>query len=118
MKAKTTKSLKHSAKPSKIDGLSPRDIEQIRKAIRQVWSWSHPRRLALKRAIGADGFYRCEECGERVPKVLVDHTVEVGDVDGGFIARLFCPSTGLKCMCRECHGEKTYLERRFKKAVG
>lgn len=53
-----------------------------------------------------------------MPKIKIDHIVEVGDVDAGFIARLFCPSSGLRALCNDCHNEKTKLERQFKKAMG
>jgi len=99
-------------KPERIDGLSPVDVEKIRKAIRQVWSWSYPRRLCLQRATDATGFYRCESCRAVTPKIFVDHVARVGDVDAGFIARLFCPSSGLQALCKPCHAVKTTLERK------
>lgn len=107
--AKKTKLKK--TKPEKVDGLSPENIKMIRIAIRQVWSWSHPRKLCLARAVGKDGFSRCEECKQRVPKVYADHIINVGDVDGGFIARLFCPSSGLQALCKKCHDAKTKAEK-------
>lgn len=99
----------------KVDGLSPDDIKKIRSAIRQVWSWSTPKRLCVARCIGADGFSRCEECKKKVPKIFVDHTTPVGEVDAGFIARLFCPSSGLRGMCHKCHRVKTASERKAAK---
>lgn len=98
----------------KIDGLSPKDVEKIRRAIRQVWSWSHPRKLCIKRATGKDGFPRCEGCKKKVPKVYPDHIAPVGDVDEGFIARLFCASTKLQALCKKCHDRKTREERKEK----
>lgn len=99
----------------KIDGLSPGDVEKIRKAIRQVWSWSYPRRLCLQRAMGKDGFPRCEgkshEGNRKVPKVYADHIQRVGDVDAGFLKRLFTPSTNLQALCKKCHDRKTKEER-------
>lgn len=100
----------------KLDGLSADDIAKIRIAIRKVWSWSHPRRLAIKRSDIGDGYSRCEGCKRKVPKVFIDHIVQVGDVDGGFIERLFCPSSGLQALCKKCHAEKTKEERKLKKA--
>lgn len=108
-----------AAKPKKIkkpkalpvDGLSAKDVEKIRKAIRKVWSWSFPRKLCINRATGKDGFARCEQCKRKVPKIHADHIARVGDVDGGFIARLFCPSKGLQALCTSCHGKKTKAER-------
>lgn len=103
-------------KREKIDGLSPDDIKKIRAAIRQVWSWSTPRQLCIARAIHIDGFPRCENkrCpkrGKPVPKVHPDHITPVGDVDAGFITRLFCPSAYLQALCKKCHDQKTYIER-------
>lgn len=98
-------------KPEKIDGLSPKDIEKIRRAIRLVWSWSHPRRLCILRANGPDGFPICEACKLKVPKIYPDHISPVGDVDAGFIERLFCPSKDLQALCRSCHAKKTRMER-------
>lgn len=103
---------KKKPKPEKIDGLSPDDIEKIRRAIRQVWSWSYPRRLTIKRATGPDGFGVCESCKEITPKLYVDHIHLVGDVDAGFIARLFCSSSGLQALCSRCHRKKTNEERK------
>lgn len=98
-------------KTEKVDGLSPGDVAKIRSAIRQVWSWSYPRRLCIQRATGKDGFPRCEKCRKKVPKVHPDHILPVGEVDAGFIRRLFCPSTELQALCGKCHGQKTRSER-------
>lgn len=99
-------------KPEKVDGLSAKDIEKIRRAIRQVWSWSYPRRLCILRCTGKDGFARCEKCGETCPKIFVDHKLNVGEVDGGFIERLFTPSKNLQGLCKACHQVKTNHERK------
>lgn len=103
-------------KAEKIDGLSADDISRIRIAIRKVWSWSHPRRLVVRRADIGDGYSRCEQCKRKVPKVFIDHIVAVGDVDSGFIERLFCSSEGLQALCQKCHALKTKEERKAKKA--
>ena len=76
-----------------------------------VWHWGYPKKLVIARCTGKDGFLKCEKCKKRVPKVFVDHIVQVGDVDSGFIARLFCPSSGLQGLCAECHRLKTKEER-------
>lgn len=94
-------------KPPKIDGLSPKDKQKIRNAIRQIWHRSHPRKVAVARAIGPDGFPVCEQCRLKSPKLFVDHIKAVGLLDGGFIERMFCPSARLKNLCKECHSEKT-----------
>lgn len=98
----------------KVDGLSRNDIAKIRIAIRKVWQWSHPRRLAIKRATLDNDYFACEGCGEIVPKIYVDHIVQVGDVDAGFIGRLFCSSSGLQAICKKCHAVKTKEERKRK----
>ena len=79
------KTKKSTEKVEKIDGLNPKDIKNIRAAIRQVWSWSVPARLVRARCLGADGFARCEnkKCeskGKPVPKVFVDHIEVMGDL--------------------------------------
>jgi len=103
-----------------VDGLGPKDLKRIRWALRRAWSWSYPRRLALARAMHADGCPRCEnkKCpskGKPVPKVYPDHIKRVGEVDEGFIARLWCPSKGLQALCSKCHGAKTRLEKAIEK---
>lgn len=96
----------------KIDGLSAQDVAKIRSAIRKVWSWSWPKKLCTNRAVGKDGFSRCELCKKKTPKVFIDHITPVGEVDGGFISRLFCPSSGLQALCKKCHQTKTNAENR------
>lgn len=106
------KKQKRKTKPEKIDGLSPEDIKRIRSAIRQVWSWSHPKRIAAARAVRADGFSYCEKCKKKVPKVYQDHIVPCGAVDVGFIKRMWCSSKGLQNLCKPCHNNKTKQERK------
>lgn len=96
----------------KIDGLNAKDIANIRKAIRQVWHRSHVRKLCVQRCIGKDGFSYCEKCKKRSPKVFIDHKIAVGDVDAGFIKRLFISSKGLQGLCKKCHDTKTSAERK------
>lgn len=95
-----------------VDGLGARDVEKIRRAIRQVWSWSYPRRLCVQRATTEDGFPKCEKCKKKVPKIYPDHIRPVGDVDSGFIERLFCSSKKLQALCKKCHDQKTREERK------
>ncbi len=103
--------------PELVDILSAKDIENIRKALRRVWSWSKARKICLARAVGKDGFPRCELCKTKVPKVYPDHIEPVGDVDSGFIARLWCSSTRLQAICKKCHNRKTKDERAFARAL-
>lgn len=109
-------------KAPKTDGLGVREIAQIRSAIRQVWQRCHARALVIKRCTNGEGFARCESkaCFKRGhvhPKIYVDHVERVGDLDGGFIDRLFVPSSGLQGLCKKCHDEKTKEERRSAKKV-
>lgn len=104
-------------KIEKTDGLGPLEKKKLRAAIRQVWHRSHARRLALARVTDKAGFVRCEGCPrKRLPKVTVDHIVPAGEVDSGFIDRMFVPSTGLRCLCKECHRAKTNAENRQRRA--
>lgn len=111
MASKRTKRAK-KAKAEKVDGLGPDDIKKIRSAIRQVWHWSHAKKLVVKRCTKADGFPYCETCKKRCPKIFVDHIKQVGDVDGGFIYRLFVPSKQMQGLCKKCHNLKTKDERK------
>ena len=54
----------------------------------------------------------CELCGERAPKIFIDHKIQVGELDEGFLERLFCASHGLQGLCKACHDAKTKLERK------
>lgn len=112
-----SKKPKGKKKIEKCDGLGPHEIKKIRSAIRLVWHRSHARRLVVLRCTGKDGFARCEKCKDPTPALKIDHRQNVGDVDGGFIERLFCPSSGLQGLCKKCHDAKTKLERAFKKAT-
>lgn len=109
-------------KPEKIDGLGPDDLQRIKNGVRQAWQWGHAWRLAKKRALHPDGFYRCEkpDClqkGAAVPKVFVDHIDPVGEVAGPlYIHRMFVPSARLQCLCKKCHDAKTAIERRKAKS--
>lgn len=104
---------KKAVKDEATDGLGPRELKQIHKAVRQVWSWSRAHRLAKARAIDKDGFPVCEKCKRRVPKVQVDHMSPVGEVGGPYyIQKLFVPSKRLQCLCKRCHDPKTAGERK------
>jgi len=109
---KIKKSKKRKIQPT--DGLGPKEIEQIRKAVRQVWHWSYAKKLVTKRCTGEDGFPFCELCFSICPKVFVDHIITVGDVDGGFLKRMFTPSKNLQGLCKRCHDLKTKHERNQK----
>lgn len=104
-------------KIAKTDGLGPYEIKRIRSAVRDVWQYSHARQLVIKRCTGKDGFARCEDCKKKTPKLKIDHIDNVGDVDAGFILRMFCPSNKLQGLCHECHKDKTKIERAFAKII-
>lgn len=101
--------MKKKLKPT--DGLGPKEIKDIRKALRLVWTRGHSRRLVVKRCTNQAGFLKCELCKKITPLFKVDHIVKVGDVDGEFIARLFCSSDKLQGLCKKCHDSKTKAER-------
>lgn len=100
------------SKLEKFDGFNDYDKKRVRTALRQVWSWSHSRRLCVKRATDKKGFGRCEKCKNKVPKVFPDHIQRVGDIDGDVLKRLFVPSKFLQALCKKCHDAKTREERR------
>ena len=105
---------KKKEKPIPIDGWgNPKEIENVRKAIRQVWNWSYSRRLAKNRCLDKDGFFVCEKCKKKTPKIQIHHINTVGDLDSGFLERLFCPSDQLLCLCPKCHGIITKEERKL-----
>jgi hypothetical protein len=98
--------------PPNDGGLNAKQILQLRSAIRKVWSWSHARKLCIKRATLPNGFAECEGCLETTAKVFADHINPCGDIDGGYIDRVFVPSDKLQALCKKCHGAKTRQERR------
>lgn len=108
-------------KPEAIDGLGPKELAMIHKAVRQVWSWSKAWRLTKARCTDAEGFVfcenkKCESKGKPVPKVFIDHIDPVGEVGGpNYIQRMFIPSKRLQGLCKKCHDPKTRQERAAKK---
>ena len=105
---------KQKVKIELLDGWgNPKEIEQVRKAIRQVWSrGSNSRKIAKKRCMNDDGFYVCEKCNKMTPKIEIHHLHTVGDLNDGYLARLFCPSSQLWSLCPSCHGKLTRAERK------
>lgn len=99
------------AKLTPTDGLGPLEVKKIRTALRLVWHRSHARRLVVKRCTDSEGFSFCERCLVRTPALKVDHITACGDVDGGYLSRLFCPSAKLSGLCKKCHDDKTREER-------
>lgn len=103
-------------KTQPTDGLGPKEVQKIRTALRQVWHRSHARKVTVLRCTDAKGWTYCEECHKRTPKLKIDHTLRCGDVDSGYIKRLFCSSKHLRGMCDKCHKTKTKAEMTATKA--
>ena len=99
-------------KYGEIDGMTEKDVMQLRAATRNVWSWSIPRRKCRARASRDDDMFQCEKCQKLVPQIFVDHIIPVGKLDHGFFSRLYCSSKGLQALCKRCHQLKTNGERR------
>ncbi len=110
-RAKSKSMAKKKTKLSGFDGLGPLEAKKIRTAIRLVWHRSHARKLVVKRCTRKNGFAYCEKCSKKTPALKIDHIRKVGDVDGGFLSRLFCPSKLLQGLCKLCHDAKTKQER-------
>lgn len=115
--AEERKKEKKAAK--KFDGLGPHLKQKIRSAIREVWQRSsESRKIVVNRTALPNGYSRCEHpaCkGKRYPKNYIDHIENVGDLDGGFIERMFVPSHGLQGLCKAHHDAKTAAERKASK---
>jgi len=95
-------------------GLGPAEIAKIRQVNRQLWQRSSlARKIVVKRCLLSDGFSKCETCGEVCPKVAVDHTIKVGDVDGGFLDRLWVSSNEMTGLCKRCHDIKGNCEKAY-----
>lgn len=93
-----------------MDGLGPYEKKKIRNAVRQVWHRSLARKLCVERAKDKSGFHVCEKCGRRNPNNKIDHIHKVGEVDSGFIGRMFVPADFLQALCKKCHDLKTKEE--------
>lgn len=104
------------SKLSKTDGLGPLEIKKIRTALRLVWHRSYARQLVVKRCLGSNGFSYCEKCKIMAPALKIDHIEACGDVNEGYIERLFCSSDKLQGLCKACHDLKTKEERKSAKA--
>lgn len=103
----------------KIDGLGSHLKSKIRSAMREVWHRSEARKIVVKRVDAKDGFSYCEhkDCKlkrKKYPKTYIDHIENVGDVDSGFIERMFVSSDKLQALCKYHHDLKTKQERASK----
>ena len=106
--------------------------------MRKLWLFHPVQREVRKRdrieriATKADGtqgkakrvFFNCAICGNEYPQkdTQVDHIEPVGSAPGskyasagttwdGFIARMFCPASGLRIICKPCHEAVTKQQR-------
>jgi hypothetical protein len=88
-----------------------------------------PIQKCKKRAHISRGLYQCEGCGQevtptnydetkkaRVKNIFVDHIVPIIDPATGFttwddcIERMFCDSSNLQLLCKDCHTIKSHEE--------
>jgi hypothetical protein len=105
--------MKKRQKEKADGGINSKQRQQLASAIRQVWCWSHARKVCIARATDDKGFGRCEICKKKVPKLFADHIEACGDLLAkGYLSRMFRPSTALQALCRKCHDAKTRLERK------
>ncbi len=107
-------------KLQKTDGLGPKEIQDIRKALRLVWQRSPAWKLVKKRCTDHEGFLFCEKCHKKTPQLKIDHIKPCGTpLEHGYIERLMVPSKLLMGMCKDCHDLKTKKERKaLKKPFG
>lgn len=88
-----------------------------------------PIQKCKKKAHVARGLYKCDECGQEVPptvfdeekrkrvkNIFVDHIEPIIDPAIGFttwdecIERMFCDSSNLQLLCKQCHSAKSQEE--------
>lgn len=103
----------------------------LRSVLRRAWMRSPERGIALQNAYvcklkNEQGrevkMYRCANCLGLFPakEVDVDHIENLGSIKsfhdvGVFCERLFVTSDKLQVLCKPCHKEKTFAERRKSK---
>lgn len=105
-------------------------IQQIKRALREVWLRSHQRGNAVKAAKVKEhcGFFlngnkkfkilfTCNVCNRNVSKkdYNIDHISPVHIVGADWqkhIDALFCDTEQLQLLCTECHNLKTQRERK------
>jgi 5-methylcytosine-specific restriction endonuclease McrA len=115
-KASPTSS-KKKEKQKPIDGYGPIEKKKIRIALRLIWQRSKQWKIVKDRCTDNEGYFKCEKCGKRVPKIKVDHRVPIGDIDDpGFLERLMVPSSELDGLCDPCHDPKTKKDNAETKA--
>ncbi len=85
--------------------------------IRRIFLYSPLRKEAKAKAKVGKYEYTCAKCKKNFEKVMVDHIDPVVDPKVGFvdwntyIERMFCDSSNIQVLCRECHAKKTKAER-------
>lgn len=109
---RTIEKRKEKKSARKFDGYNPYIKQQIRNAIREIWRNSAAWKIAKNRVLQPDGMSRCEECNNLFAKTAIDHIIACGELDSGFIDRMFVPSIGLKSLCGECHSIKSSEDRK------
>lgn len=102
----------------------------IRSALRQKSRWWKPiaecKKLARRAHKGRNKRqkweYKCNKCSKyyKSDEVNVDHIEQAGSLRKyddlpGFVETLFCEQDNLQVLCKECHDEKTNLEKQLKK---
>lgn len=115
IKPKESKAQKARTKQEqKLDGgIGKIETAFIRNSMRQLWQRvSKARAIAKKRCFVEKGMYKCEICEDIVGDIKIDHQIAVGDLDSGYLERLWCSSDKLTAMCPRCHNEKTKQERK------
>lgn len=100
----------------KTDGFGPYEKSKVRAAVRDVWRHSLPHKLVRDRCSLKDGYSKCELCRKKVPKIFVNHKITVGDVDEGFLKRMFVSADLLEGICDPCHKPITAAERKISSA--
>jgi hypothetical protein len=101
----------------------------IKNNLRQATRKWAPIQNCKKRANVGRGQYRCDGCGGIVPptifdetkgkrtaNIFVDHILPIIDPAIGFVSwditidRMFCDSSNLQLLCKECHTKKSQEE--------
>jgi 5-methylcytosine-specific restriction endonuclease McrA len=107
-------------------------ISFVKGHLRKASRWWKPISETVKEARVERGYYLCNSCKQRVPastviegkrvkNVFCDHVNPVVDPITGFsgwdnfVNNLFCERDNLQLLCKNCHDEKSKLERQLKK---
>lgn len=105
-------------------------INFIKNGLRSLTMKWAPIQKCRKDAQVSRGVYLCNGCeknvkttivvdGVRSKNIFVDHIEPIVDPNVGFtgfddfIERMFCESDNLQVLCKECHDDKSYEERKI-----